>query len=256
MNKLNLTIILIFLSVSILQGQDKVRIYGQVTDVNNQPVDSASVWLKQNIDSLSIKEKGKIFENSYETFTDCNGFFSMSVKPGTYYCLYAITEKYYGKTKLEYWAWNLPIYKDLEINPKYDRMEIYGINGFEPQRGPFNTYMIYFRPMSLTKALSLSKESKTDTINIAPENITKEELNVTVNGIKTKVVGIDRIREYTRDNKYMFAYVIQILKPEIGAQTQNKTELVDGYDKITIELTSKETNELGKGEYFLKRIGK
>ena len=164
------------ISVSILHGQDKVRIYGQVTDLNNQPVDSASVWLKQNIDSLSIENKGKIFENSYETFTDSNGFFSMEIEPGTYYCLYAIYENDYGKTKLEYWAWNLPIYKDLEINPRYDRMEIYGINGFEPQRGPFNTYMIYFRPMSLTKALSLSKESKSDTIDIAPENISVEEL--------------------------------------------------------------------------------
>lgn len=256
MNKLYLIILMTMISVSILHGQDKVRIYGQVTDVDNQPVDSASVWLKQNIDSLSIENKGKIFKNSYETFTDSNGFFSIEIEPGTYYCLYAIYENDYGKTKLEYWAWNLPIYKDLEINPRYDQMEIYGINGFEPQRGPFNTYMIYFRPMSLTKALSLSKESKSDTIDIAPENISVEELSVKVNGIKTKVVAIDKIREYIKDNKFMYAYVIQILKPEEIIPKESESELVEGFDKITIELTSKETNELGKGEYFLKKIGK
>ncbi|MXV39394.1 hypothetical protein GO491_12045 [Flavobacteriaceae bacterium Ap0902] len=256
MKKLFFAILMTFISISILHGQDKVRIYGQVTDVNNQPVDSASVWLKQNIDSLSIENKRKIFENSYETFTDKNGFFSISVEPGTYYCLYAIREKDYGKTKLEYWAWNIPIYKDLEINPRYDRMEIYGINGFEPQRGPFNTYMIYFRPMSLTKVLNLPKKSKSDTINIAPDSISKEELNVAINGIKTKVVAIDKIREYIRDDKYMFAYVIQILKPEESGSTKNETELVNGFDKITIELSSKETSELGKGEFFLKKTGR
>lgn len=246
---------MILVSVSISHGQNTVRIYGQVTDVNNQPVDSASVWLKQNIDSLSSENKAEIFKNSYETFTDSNGFFSMEIEVGTYYCLYAIYENDYGKTKLEYWAWNLPIYKDLEINPKYDRMEIYGINGFEPQRGPFNTYMIYFRPMSLTKALGLSKESKSDTINIAPETISKEEINVAVNGIKTEVVTIDKIREYVRNGKYMFAYVIQIMKPDESKQKPNNSELVEGFDKITIELKSKETNEFGKGEYFLKKIG-
>ena len=255
MNKPIFTIVMLFIAVSFLHGQDKVRIYGQVTDVNNKPVDRASVWLKQNIDSLSIKDKGKIFQNSYETLTDGNGRFSMEIEPGTYYCLYAITESDYGKTKLEYWAWNLPIYKDLEINPKYDRMEIYGVNGFEPQRGPFNTYMIYFRPMSLTKALRLPKETESDTINIAPDSISVEELRVKVNGIAAEVVAIDKIREYTKNNTYMFAYIIQIVKPAENSPTQNLSELVDGFDKITIELTSRETNELGIGEYFLKRIG-
>ena len=246
-------------SISSLFGQEKVKIYGKVTDVNNQPVDSASVWLKQKIDSLSINNKEKVFDNSYETFTDSNGFFSMDIEPGTYYCLYAIFEDDYGKTKLEYWAWNLPVYKDLEINPRYDRMEIYGINGFEPKRSPFNTYMIYFRPMSLTKALkslNLPKDSKTDTLNIAPNNIFKEELKVKVNGIETEVVAIDKISEYIRDSNYMYAYMIQILKPKEESNILNNPELVDGYDKITIELNSKETNEIGVGEYFLKKIGK
>ena len=50
----------------------------------------------------------------------------------------------------------------------------------------------------------------------------------------------------------MYAYVIQILKPEEIIPKESESELVEGFDKITIELTSKETNELGKGEYFLK----
>lgn len=247
-------VVLGLISVSTLFGQNKVRIYGQVTDFNNRPVDSASIWLKQNIDSLALKDKEKIFDNSYETLTDSKGFFSMEIDPGTYYCLYAIKEVDYGKTKLEYWAWNLPIYKDLEIKPQYDRIEIYGINAFEPQRGPFNTYMIYFRPMSLTKALNLPKELQSDTINIAPENITKEELTVRVNGIETEVVAIDKIREYTKNERYMYGYMIQILKTKENSQSHT-SELVEGFDKITIILHSEETNEFGKGEYFFEKIG-
>jgi len=238
-----------------LFGQEKVTLYGKVTDFNNQPVDSASVWLKNSIDTISVKNKNKLFDNAYETFTDSNGNFSIKVEKGTYYCLYAIKESDYGKTKLEYWAWNLPIYNDLEINPQYDRIEIYGINAFEPQTGPFDTYKIYFRPMSLTKALKLPKNTKLDTINIAPKNISIEELTVQLNGRNAKVVSIDKVNEYARGT-YMIGYLIQILKPKENKEITNKSELVDGYDKITITLHSKETNEIGKGEYFVKRIGK
>ncbi|MCW3789236.1 carboxypeptidase-like regulatory domain-containing protein [Plebeiibacterium sediminum] len=256
MNKLNSFVLIIILFSTTLLSQNKVRIYGHVTDFNNNPVDSVSVWLKQNIDSLELKNKDKIFENSHETFTDSTGYFSMEVEPGTYYCLYSIKEVDYGKTKLEYWAWNIPVYKDLEINPQYDRIEIYGISGFEPKRGPFNSYKIYFRPMSLTKAHNLSKETKSDTINIAPNEITEEELTVKVNGTESKIVAIDKIREYTRDDHYMFAYMIQVLKPLDPLPTFNSEQLVDEYDKISVILHSSETNEYGKGEYFIKKIGK
>ena len=247
------TILLCLISIS-LSAQKTVRIYGKVTDKNNTPVDSASVWLKQNIDSLTLKEKKKIFDNSYETFTDKNGYFSMNVTPGTYYCMYAIKEKDYAKTKLEYWAWNLPIYEDLEINPKYDRMEIYGINAFEPQRGPYNTYLIYFRPMSLTKALALPKKNLPKIIDIAPKTITKEELTIKINGHKAEIVNITKTEQYIKKDVAIYAYLIQVLKPKNASPTNSK-EMVKGHDKITIILNSKETNEMGQGEYFLKRVG-
>jgi len=50
----------------------------------------------------------------------------------------------------------------MEINPQYDRMEIYGINVFEPQVTPQETYMLYFRPMSLAKTLAIVDRQKVD----------------------------------------------------------------------------------------------
>jgi hypothetical protein len=227
-------------------AQDSIRIYGHVTDFNDQPIDSVTVWLKN-----------KNFENLYETISDKNGFYSLTALKGAYYCLYAIRLSDYGKTKLEYWAWNIPAYKDLEINPQYERMEIYGINVFEPQVGPWDTYMIYFRPMSLTKSLAFQgsedkkeKERKSmvqhDTINIAPNTINKEELDIRINERKGEVVNITRIPEYARGG-YLYGYIVQVKKPEDVRENSGK------YDKITIVLKSNETGEFGKGEYFIEK---
>lgn len=163
----------------------------------------------------------------------------------------------YGKTKLEYWAWNIPAYDDLEINPQYDRMEIYGINAFEPQVSPWGTYMIYFRPMSLTKSLIFQgnenkkdKERKAnenhDTIKIAPVTINNDELEISINGLRGEVVNITKVLEYARGS-YLYGYVVQVKKPQQVAEMKVK------YDKITILLNSKETGEIGKGEYFIKK---
>jgi len=255
MRKTIFLFVLITLLFSNAFAQETVTLYGKVTDFNNQPVDSASVWLKHSIDTISVKNKNLLFENAYETLTDHKGNFSIEVAKGTYYCLYAIKEIDYGKTKLEYWAWNLPIYDDLEINPKYDRMEVYGINAYEPQMGPFKTYQVYFRPMSLTKALKIPKNVKLDTIDIAPKSISLDELDVKMNGIDAKIVSINKINEYTRGN-YMIGYLIQFIKPKNESEIKNQSELVEGYDKISITLHSKETDEKGMGEYFVKKIGK
>lgn len=237
-----------------LASQNTVRLYGKVTDFNNNPVDSASVWLKNKINGIAIKDKRKLFDNAYETLTDKNGNFSIEVEKGTYYCLYAIKESDYGKTKLEYWAWNLPIYNDLEINPEYDRMEVYGMNAFEPQTGPFETYQIFFRPMSLTKALKLPKKITSEMIDIAPKVIKEEDLKVQVNGVDVKIVSLNRVKEYSR-KKYMYGYFLQVIKPKEGHVKISNSQMVKGYDKISITLHSKETNEKGKGEYFVKKIG-
>lgn len=252
--KLIISLIVIFTLFSInANAQDTVTLYGVVTDVNNKPVDSASVWLKNRLDNIATEDKRQLFENAYETLTDKEGRFSIEVEKGTYYCLYAIKESDYGKTKLEYWAWNLPIYEDLELNPQYDRLEIYGINASEPQTGPFETYQIYFRPMSLTKALKLPK-GKLEVIDIAPKSISKEEIEVKLNGVLAEVVAINKVEEYARGTT-MYGYLIQIKKPKPNLTLTKSTEMVKGYDKISIILKSTETNEFGKGEYFVKRIG-
>lgn len=107
--------------------------------------------------------------------------------------------------------------------------------------------------MSLTKALKLPK-SKLEIIDIAPKTITKNELQVQVNDIDAEIVSINKVDEYARGTT-MYGYLIQVLKPTQQVSRTNNPKTVKGYDKISITLHSNETNEKGKGEYFIKRIG-
>lgn len=234
--------------------RDTFVISGRVTDFNGQPIDSATIRLKD-----------KTFKDVYETLTDKNGNYSLKVKKGIYYCLYAIKLPDYRVNRLEYWTWNVPVFKDVVINPQYDRMEIYGINVFEPQVTPQETYMIYFRPMSLLKTLKIASMQKVDSkdfqkakqtekliegadklINMSPENISAEELSIEVNGVKSDILGINKITEYAR-GILMYGYMVQILKPK-----SVESKYLE-YDLISITLHSKETGEIGKGEAFVKK---
>lgn len=230
-------------------------ISGKVTNFKGQPIDSVSIFLKN-----------KAFENIYETLSDKDGNYSMKVKEGDYYCLYAIKLPEYRVNRLEYWTWNVPVHKNITINPQYDRMEIYGINVFEPQVTPRETYMIYFRPMSLSKTLDFVSNQEVDRsefekakqtesllnksdkiINVSPDSISSDELTIEMNGVKSEIVGINRITEYARGFN-MYGYCVQILKPD------NKSESSElEYDLISVTLNSRQTGEIGKGEAFIKK---
>jgi len=226
---------------SIVEGQDCVRLYGRVTD-----------FMGSGLDSVSVRLKNRKFQNLYETLTDNDGKFSLNVEKGIYYCLYAIKLSEYRKTKLEYWAWNVPLLHDLEINPRYDNIEIYGVNILEPQVTPQETYNIYFRPMSLKKGNPLKIE-KGDTIDMAPETISPGELVIKTNGIRSEIISIQKVVEYARGN-YFYGYCVQVHKPAINKVLMNNSEAADGWDKISIVLRSKETGETGTADAFVKRF--
>jgi len=252
MRKTLLFVILLLTFLSCIKEREKFVIKGRVTDFNGKP-----------IDSVTIRLKNRAFENVYETLSDSNGNYSLEVNKGNYYCLYAIKLSEYRVNRLEYWAWNVPVYEDMVINPQYDRMEIYGISVFEPQVTPQETYMLYFRPMSLQKTLEIVSKQEVDSkefqktkqaedllrktnkiINMSPDTITANELKIEINGVTAEIVGINKITEYAR-GILMYGYNVQVLKPNNNGQLELK------YDKISITLNSSETGEIGKGETFV-----
>lgn len=253
--KKNSLLLFTLFSTIILHAQEQITLSGRVTDFSGNPVDSAIVRVMD-----------RNFKAQFITYSNIDGHYSMAVTKGNYNCIYAIKPSEYRKTKLEYWAWNVPLFEDMEINPQYNNMEIYGISVIEPQVTPNETYMIYFRPMSLKKMISLVENQNVDKqsfanagqaekliipdkqniYNIAPGMITPNELSVKVDGINSEIVNIERVKEYARGMNY-YGYLIQIKKPE-EIKNQNLV-----YDKISIQLNSAETNETGLGEVFVKR---
>jgi hypothetical protein len=47
----------------------------------------------------------------------------MPVETGMYIALTAVKD--YSVKDLEYWAWNVPAFGELEINPRFDRLEVW-----------------------------------------------------------------------------------------------------------------------------------
>lgn len=239
MLKLFLLLSFLLTFTSPVEGQEKFRLYGRVADFGGNALDSVTVRLKN-----------RKFQNLYETLTDHEGRFSLNVEKGIYYCLYAIKLSEYRKTRLEYWAWNVPVLHDLEINPRYEDLEIYGVNVFEPQVTPQETYQVYFRPMSLKKGNPL-KIAKGDTINMAPETISTGELEIKINDIVSEIISIQKVVEYARGN-FFYGYYVQVFKPA-NRSALSDTQEAKGWDKISIVLRSAETGETGTADAFVSR---
>ena len=218
-----------------------IKLYGKVTDFDSNPIEGAIVEIKN-----------KRFETVYRTISDTEGRYRLDVDEGRYIAMYVCKE--YAAKNLEYWAWNVLAYQDLEINPRIDGLEVYAINAWVPQ-GAMPSVQIYFRPMSLRRAKELSQRlgvgfpasknelKSLEVIDIAPK-LTKEDIDVTVNNQPVEVFEINRLMEAIGEDQSMHAYVVQTSSP--------KRQMCLDYSRINIVLRDKETGETGEGCLFWK----
>jgi hypothetical protein len=219
-------------------GTDKqVRITGRVTDFADRPIAGASIGLK---------DSG--FRNVAETTTGSDGRYALSAAKGNYTALTAVKD--YQTKFLEYWAWNVPAAGDLEINPRFDRLEVYAVNAWQPQ-GAYPSYQIYFRPMILTKVMSkvtaaggMEKFSKLPRMNIAPD-LGAADIAVSIDGQAVGVLKVNKVLESVGPGQDMIGYVVQAELP--------KRRAAGSYSVITITLTDHETGEKGEGCLFIPK---
>ena len=213
-----------------------VKVFGRVTDFEGRPIEGAVIELKNSR-----------FDNAAEGVSDKDGRYSLTAPKGTYMALAAVKD--YRVKSLEYWAWTVPADRDLEINPRFDRLEVYGINAWRPQGG-YASYQIYFRPMSLTRTVKKVTEAggmenlgKLPVIDIAPE-LAADDIQVTIDGQPVKVLQVIKVREASGPGQYLFGYLIQVPLPERKPTTE--------YFPITITLTDRATGEKGEGCLFFR----
>ena len=245
MNKKIFFLVYILSCISIfIEAQETIKISGRVTDFNNNPIDSCSIFLSSN------------FKDLHTTYTDKDGYYSLdSVQKGKYTSLCALRMKEYPRAnavaeedmRLEFWAWNIIADQDLTINPRYNKLELYGTTAFEIFGG-YPGLFIYFRPMSVTKVIRSEKENYSDKKKMEKQNIDisvkSEFLNVNIfaDDEPLKINSVQPIQEYVGDGNCMTSYLIQVDKPKI------KTE--KPYRIIKVQAENKEFNELGENWYF------
>jgi hypothetical protein len=218
------------------RAKETVKISGRVTDFEGRPIEGASVELKNSR-----------FDNAAQAVSDRDGRYSLIVPKGIYMALTAVKD--YQVKFLEYWAWTVPAEQDLEINPRFDRLEVYAMNAWSPQGG-YPSYQIYFRPMSLTRTIKAIHEAggmedfgKLKALDIAPE-LQPDDIRVSVDGQPVMILQLNGVREASGPDQSLMGYLIQVSPPSKKPATE--------YFPITISLTDRATGERGEGCLFFR----
>ncbi|MCC8145360.1 MAG: carboxypeptidase-like regulatory domain-containing protein [Bacteroidales bacterium] len=206
----------VYSNTPVQKQQETITISGRATDFDGNPIDSCRV-------SVYYTD----FSTAYSAYTDNNGYYSIpEVSKGKYMAVYAMRPEEYPRQlevpekdmRLEFWAWNIIADKDLTINPRYHRLELYGTTVFK-QNGGYPGIMIYTRPMSLGRMLSYGQkmwENKSEAeaaeidISVEPDEI---EFKVYADDVPVAVQSVQPVMEYVGGGRQM-AYLIYVDLPE------------------------------------------
>lgn len=219
---------------------DFVTIRGHITDYDNNPLDSVSVfWMKKD------------FSDIKEVITNEDGYYEAKIKKGHYYSMGALNMSTYIVTgsklpeddmRLEFWGWNFIADRDTTFNMQYHRMEVYGLNPFRIQ-GATPGYTIYCRPMSLTRTLAYNRK-KTPHAALAPDP-EKMEVKVTINNEEVSVKMKQKVVEYFGEKETGDAYLLFVDLPK------GKNDF--SYNVFRVQITDLENGDKGEATYFLEK---
>lgn len=227
---------------------DTVKISGRVTDFNGNPVDSCTVLI-YNPD----------FSEAYETLSDSSGNYLLdSIPAGKYAAIAAMRVNEYPRMlqvppqdmKLEFWAWNVIADRDIILDIRYDKLELYGTKAFI-EYGGRQEMLIYTRPMSVTKVIAYqnfidkSEAERNSIVTVEPQYMSFE---VYVDGEPMEIYSIQPLTlpntNGNSDND--ICYLIQAKLPtDIYSRNQKNYEVrVVGHNS--------QYNEHGESVYYLE----
>lgn len=228
---------LCFLSVCTFGQTNTAVISGRVQDFSGKDIDGAIVEIKH-----------PDFSTAYETRTDRNGLYRLEVEKGKYMAMVTIrredypfgegAEKPAKEQRLGHWVWNLVVDKDITINPRYDRVEIYGLNAFRVI-GAAPGYTIYCRPMSLSKFQAFPKDKRVDAdMSVDAANL---DVKVYIDGEQVKVNKIQQVEEYVPEG-HIHGFLLHTDPPKKKADKS--------YQIIRLEANDKKSGDKGEALYF------
>jgi hypothetical protein len=206
-----------------------MKLHGRVTDFEGRPLHDALVNVL-----------GRGFERDIATVsTDEYGMYEVELESGTYLAVWICKD--YKEKMLEYWAWHVPVYNDLEMNARVDGLELYGVNAFWPRQR--STVMVFFRPMSLKryKAHGSTDDFGPGLIPLCP-NLSPEDIEITIDGAPAPLLCVSKVREEAPPDQYSDAYLAHVEAEGI--------QETDAYRKINVAIVDRETGERGEGSVF------
>lgn len=235
---------LTLLSLLAFSAQSKITVSGLVTDKAGNPVEKCDVF---------FNSQAWIDDNSVHATCDKKGRYSAEIEPGLYNSMYVCDETQYGKTKLEFWGWNLMLDKTQTLDAQFDTMEVYSLSTWASNGGS-NSIFASFRPMSLVKALSPSYQQvemngkKLAMFDIAPTltmDVIKGYLDeqplelVGYNWSYEKVASCGDVPEgiESKNGCVMPMIIAQFKKPKMAA----------GLHTLKIDITDSDTGDFGQG---------
>lgn len=223
-------------------------IAGRVTDYGGDPVDSCSVMVF-NPD----------FSIAYEALSDAKGYYRLDGVPeGRYAAIAAMRLNEYPRMqqvpaedmKLEFWAWNVVLDRDMTLNIRYGKLELYGTKAFF-EHGGRQELLIYTRPMSVTKAvrysdfMDKSAMERNTNVTVGPEYI---EFKVYADGVPMEVLSVQHLSLANTNGNSINddCYLIQTRIPDgVYLHFENPYEIrVVGHNK--------EFDEWGESVYYLE----
>ncbi len=151
---------------------------------------------------VTVELKDERFQTVYSAVSGADGGFALEAPEGRYPFLTAVRD--YGEKYLEYWAQNVPVRDGEALRVRIDALEVYGLHAFTV-KGAANALLVYFRPMSLCRFQAGEGD-------IAPE-LKEENIEVEVDGQRSRVYVCDRVREYAGGAGFLTAYLIQVSVP-------------------------------------------
>lgn len=225
-------------------AESKITVSGLVTDKAGQPVKKCDVF---------FNAQAWIDDDSVHVTCDEQGHYSAEIEPGLYNSVYVCDEDLYGKSKLEFWGWNLELNQSQILNAQFDTMEVYSLSAWASNGGS-NSIFASFRPMSLTKAKAPNYQQvemnnkQVAMFDIAPKlnmqaikgYLDEQPLElIGYNWSYEKVASCGQVSEGVNTSN-------GCVMPMIIAQFK-KPKMVKGLHTLKIDITDSETGDFGQG---------
>ena len=227
----------------LLELPEQVRVHGRITDFSGKPLKNAVIYLVTNPSG-----------GFAGALTDNKGHFELYAPKGYYNHIFAC-DCAYGRKKLEFYGWHLHLHKELELNIRVDKIEIYRLTvAVTPER----TLLVDFTPMDVVhtvkkgtqyaeiirKALN-GEHLKEGEIDMFFPKLSRENVNIYLDDRKLRVLTFQE-RYHSLEN-----YGIKGLRRGYVLETDVLDVKPGVYDlRIVVSAEFGEVKEHGEAMYF------